>query len=53
MKIKTLDKKLSLTKSTIVNLNDSELSKAKGGLISFECITEEPICVTVLCSHNC
>ncbi len=53
MKNKRLNKKLSINKNTISNLDGQQLGNAKGGAgtSAFNCTSEQPSCMTVC--HNC
>jgi hypothetical protein len=53
---KGVSKKLVLKKRTIIDLNDKDLSKVMGGIITYErticrteCVTECPRCPSELC----
>jgi hypothetical protein len=47
MKTKKINSKLSLTKTTIANLNRISMDVIKGGDITIECITQ--YCITSYC----
>ena len=52
MKTKKFNKKLDLNKSTVVNLNNNDISKVYGGAV-----TEYPACIPTVnvtkCATNC
>ncbi len=61
MKTKLLNKKLSLKKSTVSNLENEQMDKARGGLIEdtttskyFPCNTAcDTYCIYTACSPTC
>lgn len=53
MKKKSLNKKLHLTKETIVRLNPQYMGEAKGGIISATCTLWGTCLCTITCMTMC
>lgn len=53
MKKKVFEKKLQLNKTTLTNLDNSEMTKVKGGLDSDPGSTIDKICAIYSCGEAC